>query len=530
MIIISLLIPSISKNSDNTEFKEIFLKSFLKFSDLTTYYFYIYLGYDYNDNYYSENKVNYLIDNKSCELIYVKLPPETNSLVKKWNYLLEIAILNNPNCYFFYQLGDDINFIDNGWETEFIYNLSKTNFIGITGPKDLNNSRLLTQIFFSKRHWDIFGYLFNREINNWYSDNWINEIYKHKYLHFSNSRIDNTSKLDCRYSPIIINQNKLSNLIDLGKNKINEYINNLIFFQVNLNYLENEFFLKELSNAYIFSKQNNYELIIKRNNNLLIGFNNFLNKKCFEKNIKLQKLGISEINTLKNEIYQFVSPYKIYLNNNNLFCAIWDNQIDINELKIFILNYLNKWNNICKIYWYSNLEPCIDFTNLFIVNNEDKLKECNYVIYTINLKYIYELLIKFKPNYIIEIKTKNIKYLDYYINNRPFSFDINKKLQRPKNLLIPIEHPNIFKFIGYNIYFYNIDFLIEIKKIMLTETHCLILKHNIENIPYLDFSYPFGIDLNNNQYIFINNKNITELFYRFSLNKIIENIPVYFIE
>ena len=51
--------------------------------------------------------------------------------------------------------------------------------------------------------------------------------------------------------------------------------------------------------------------------------------------LKLQKLGISEINTLKNEIYQFVSPYKIYLNNNNLFCAIWDNQIDIKSMSLF---------------------------------------------------------------------------------------------------------------------------------------------------------------------------------------------------
>ena len=208
MIFISLLIPTIKLN--NSEFTDIFLKSFLKFSNFNYYYFYIYLGYDYND---FGNKTEYNDIPLSCELIYVKLPPETNSIVKKWNYLLEIAILNNPDCNYFYQLGDDIQFLNSGWENEFIYNLSQTNFIGITGPIDLNNTNLLTQIFFSKRHWKIFGYLFDAEIENWYCDNWINNIYSNNFIHFSKSKIINSSGNNCRYDPKLINSQKLNELI-----------------------------------------------------------------------------------------------------------------------------------------------------------------------------------------------------------------------------------------------------------------------------------------------------------------------------
>jgi hypothetical protein len=146
------------------------------------------------------------------------------------------------------------------------------------------------------------------------------------------------------------------------------------------------------------------------------------------------------------------------------------------------------------------------------------------------LKYIYELLIKFKPEFIIEIKTKKIKYIDYYLYNKPLSFIKNKRISKPTTLLIPITHTNITQFIGYNIYFYNIDFLEEMKNIIRRENHCLIINNNTLNIPYLDFSYPLGLDIKNNNYIFINNINIPELLYRFSLNKILEIIPVYFIE
>jgi hypothetical protein len=47
---------------------------------------------------------------------------------------------------------------------------------GMTGPIN-NNSRILTQTFVSRKHFDLFGYFFPEELKNWFCDNWINETY-----------------------------------------------------------------------------------------------------------------------------------------------------------------------------------------------------------------------------------------------------------------------------------------------------------------------------------------------------------------
>jgi hypothetical protein len=41
-----------------------------------------------------------------------------------------------------------------------------------------NNSRILTQSFVSRKHFDLFGYYFPEELKNWFCDDWINETYR----------------------------------------------------------------------------------------------------------------------------------------------------------------------------------------------------------------------------------------------------------------------------------------------------------------------------------------------------------------
>ena len=48
--------------------------------------------------------------------------------------------------------------------------------IGMTGP--MNNQDILTQSFVSRKHHDLFGYYFPEEIENWFCDNWMNEVYQ----------------------------------------------------------------------------------------------------------------------------------------------------------------------------------------------------------------------------------------------------------------------------------------------------------------------------------------------------------------
>ena len=78
---------------------------------------------------------------------------------------------------YFYQCGDDILYKTKGWCQSCIHMLQLHNNVGITGPMN-NNSRILTQAMFSRKHMEIFGWLFPEEIINWCCDDWYNWVYQ----------------------------------------------------------------------------------------------------------------------------------------------------------------------------------------------------------------------------------------------------------------------------------------------------------------------------------------------------------------
>ena len=48
---------------------------------------------------------------------------------------------------------------------------------GITGPRDTNNARLMTQSFAHCTHLRIFGWYYPPAFANWYSDDWATQVY-----------------------------------------------------------------------------------------------------------------------------------------------------------------------------------------------------------------------------------------------------------------------------------------------------------------------------------------------------------------
>jgi GT2 family glycosyltransferase len=106
---------------------------------------------------------------------FVIMDANKGHLTRMWNQLFKIAY--DEGCDYFYQCGDDIQFHTKGWVNDCIKILQAHNNIGLTGPFN-NNSRILTQSFVSRKHFDLFGYYFPEEIINWYCDDWINEVYR----------------------------------------------------------------------------------------------------------------------------------------------------------------------------------------------------------------------------------------------------------------------------------------------------------------------------------------------------------------
>ena len=148
------------------------------------YSYNFYVGYDYDDTFYKENKLkiiefikrNFNIKNLNISFIEFDKSYSGGKVAAIWSELANIAVKNN--CEYLYQLGYDIIFKDSGWENKFITKLQENNNLGVVGPLDLNNSKLLTQSFVHKTHLDIFKTYYPKEIVNIYCDDWIPEVYK----------------------------------------------------------------------------------------------------------------------------------------------------------------------------------------------------------------------------------------------------------------------------------------------------------------------------------------------------------------
>jgi hypothetical protein len=96
-------------------------------------------------------------------------------LTVMWNRLFHKALADG--CDYFYQCGDDIDYKTIAWITDCINQLTMHDGIGMTGPIN-NNPNISTQSFVSRKHHHLFGYFFPEEIENWYCDDWINEVYR----------------------------------------------------------------------------------------------------------------------------------------------------------------------------------------------------------------------------------------------------------------------------------------------------------------------------------------------------------------
>ena len=163
------------------------LKSSLLTIDTEHKYIY-YIGIDKNDRIFDKQneqkeilKFQNAFKHITIEfLVYdnEKIPKGYSTLM--WNVLFEKAY--NDGCEYFYQCGDDIEFKTKNWINYSINMLKSKNNIGLTGPIN-NNNRILTQSFVSRKHMEIFGWYFPKEIKNWCCDDWYNMVYTPNYLY-----------------------------------------------------------------------------------------------------------------------------------------------------------------------------------------------------------------------------------------------------------------------------------------------------------------------------------------------------------
>ena len=227
---IGFLIPTTSKNRNYKKIEEIYFIKIFIINLIPTisknFEYEIYLGYDYDDLFYINNNIkikNYFNNNtpKNISLSFYKFKKEKGSLSVMWNTLAKEAY---NSCDYFYQCGDDIKFYDSEWSEKFVNVLKKNNNIGVTGPLDLNNKKLLTQSFVHKTHYDIFGYYYPPSIKNWYVDDWIHQVYQPNNNFWLKEIKVRNSGGPPRYQ-VNKNKNIFYEELNKDKNKLNNFLN-----------------------------------------------------------------------------------------------------------------------------------------------------------------------------------------------------------------------------------------------------------------------------------------------------------------
>lgn len=243
---IAFLIPMTSKGKNWKYFEESYifnytLKSFNE-TKSSQYEYCFYFGIDSDDTFFNDKEIiNKLTNICTSNNIKVKITHykdlKKGHLTKMWNILYKNAY--DDNYDYFYQCGDDINFFEKNWIEHCISCLKLNGDIGIAGPNNVfwnDNSRTLTQSMFSRKHMEIFGFLFPEEILNWYCDNWISEVYYPTYFFKLNNIFARNMGGEERY-PIEINKTRYLNQLNISKNVLNGYLKCNIN-KININYFK----------------------------------------------------------------------------------------------------------------------------------------------------------------------------------------------------------------------------------------------------------------------------------------------------
>jgi len=225
---IGILVASTSKNCKYDSFMDYYFIKNIKtligsLSNNNT--FIVYIGYDEGDLFFEEKEqeivdyLNTLIPTK----IYKIKNISTSNPCYVWNCLAKTAYYEN--CDYLFQTGDDTIYETKNWDETFINYLLKSNDIGVAGGIN-SNTKIITLLFVSKKHYEIFNCFFSPVFKNWYSDDWVNNIYKPNYYYFDRNVITHNSIIATDLNRYIIDHagGILASEVIKGKKQIKEYL------------------------------------------------------------------------------------------------------------------------------------------------------------------------------------------------------------------------------------------------------------------------------------------------------------------
>lgn len=231
---IAILVLGTSKNQGWNTIKdsylwETFLLSFFKFFN-TKYKYKLFVGVDNDDSIYNDKDNQNLIRefcNDKIEIEFFDMNEiENGNLSKMWNRLFKQAF--EEGFDYFFQCGDDVYFTSVEMFDKCLQTLKENKNMGVTGPHytafmSILEKDVLKQTFVSKKHYEIFGFLFPDEIKNKSIYNWLSTIYKSSGKFFPIQDILPIHNIGgyARYNSV---EQNIEPLVDKYETKLNQFI------------------------------------------------------------------------------------------------------------------------------------------------------------------------------------------------------------------------------------------------------------------------------------------------------------------
>jgi hypothetical protein len=223
-----------AKGFKNASFERTALKRHLleSFKDTAEnkYLYSLIIGIDHDDKYWHQHRKTILtsftpLENIDVELIYV----DGGSFTKAINAVASYAHAQREEreCNYYARVNDDSEFVSKNWTSMAVKQLQKfkPENLGVVGPTvPQGNSAILVFDFVHRTHLDIFETYYPSQLNNWWADDWITNVYKpHNYAKLKKWKMNHVMIHGRRYSVNFKEKQYLKGLVDKGRTLIRSH-------------------------------------------------------------------------------------------------------------------------------------------------------------------------------------------------------------------------------------------------------------------------------------------------------------------
>lgn len=148
----------------------------------------VYLGYDEGDPLLDSEAgqkeltqlMRRLVGRAAIEVRSFRYADSQNRNVWAVNYVSRECYLEGYD--YFYRVNDD-SAMKGRWASALTARLRATHDFGVVGTFDQGNPRIFTHSMVGRPHLEVFGYYFPFEFGNYWSDDWITDVYEPPYMH-----------------------------------------------------------------------------------------------------------------------------------------------------------------------------------------------------------------------------------------------------------------------------------------------------------------------------------------------------------